>query len=573
MADQRRGRSHVRARTVRRAARRAELKQADRAEQQGRRVPPTIAGFETALRDRGYDGVAEALISRHNQRMQRVAAVSDVTQRITLPLLTSYVPLSFAAEQLGADPGRPPMFSRPTWPDHLSWGLDSVAAPVRLLLALQPIGATIIARTQLERWSSNLESTSEISQEPGEDTAAWFSRLWSQPAARPLDGVATPVGDLFADLSELLHGRGPLMALVWLDVADIDSGPSAEHAQLLETIGDVLTVGLSQLRECLTTAALERGWDALADITDRVRLVSPADGLLRDPPAFVWPMIPQLFQEPAAEGTLGAAASGYRRVVSALRADRQPDQPTEAWPVLGLGYQRFRALLEAQAAFDHERRLRGEQFDQTGVDELATEAVLAGEMAAMLAIWLRTDPHRACVADALAVCASGLRSSQWLWLEDDDRAMGCLRCVIEQLARARTWRTKPDRAAKIEGNTKSTPRDWVQAAGWRRLSLLHRALSEFAHGSTRANWSVARDALVALQTDADTAAAKYTGRTHALTASIFMLSAECAAWVDSFGSLPGDAYRKVIRVDAAQADRAVEALMARAWEKRATPVR
>jgi hypothetical protein len=363
------------------------------------------------------------------------------------------------------------------------------------------------------------------------------------------------------------------MALVWLDVADIAGGLSAEQAQLLDTIGDALTVSLSQLRACLTTAALERGWDALADITDRVRLVSPADGLLRDLPAFVWPMGPQLFQAPAVEGTLGAAASGYRRVVSALRAARQPNEPVAVWPVLGLGYQRFRALLEAQMAFDHERRQFSERFDEAGVEKLVTEAVLAGEMAAMLAIWLRPDSHRACAADALAVCASGLRSSQWLWLEDDDRAMGCLRCVIEQLARARTWRTRPDRAAKIEANTKSTPRDWVEAAGWRRLSLLHRALSEFAHGSTRANWRVARDALVALQTDADTEAAKYSGRTHALTASIFMLSAECAAWVDSFGSHLGDAYRKVIRVDAAQADRAVEAFMARAWEKRATPVR
>lgn len=563
----------MRARTVRRAAQRSELKRGARAERRGRRVPPTVAGFEAALRDRGCDGVAEALISRHNQRMQRVAAVSDTTQRIALPLLTSYVPLNFAAEQLGAAPGRPPMSRGSTWPDHLSWGLDSVAAAVRLILALQPIGAGIIARTQLERWSSNLDANSEISQQPGEDTAAWLSRLWSQPGVRPVEGVTTPIGDLFADLSELLHGRGPLMPLVWLDVADIASGLSAEHARQLDSVGDALVVSLSQLRLCLTTAAAERGWAGLADITKRVRLLSPANGWLHDLPPFVWPLVPQFFQAPAVESTLSIAASGYRRVVSAIRAGQEPEEPTEVWPVLALGHQRFRALTAAQMAFDQERRRLGVEFDETGIDELATEAVLAGEMAAMLAIWLRHDLHHACVADALAVCASGLRSAQWLWLEDDDRAMGCLRCVIEQLARARTWRTKPDRAAKIEHNPKSTPRDWVEAAGWRKLSLLHRALSEFAHGSTRANWNVARDALVALQPDADAVDAKYTGRTHALTASIFMVSAECADWVDSIGSQLGDAYRQVIRVDAAQADRAVQALMTRAWEKRTTPVR
>jgi hypothetical protein len=48
------------------------------------------------------------------------------------------------------------------------------------------------------------------------------------------------------------------------------------------------------------------------------------------------------------------------------------------------------------------------------------------------------------------------------------------------------------------------------------------------------------------------------------------VSAECADWVDSIGSHLGDAYRQVTRVDATQADRAVEALMNRAWEKRDT---
>lgn len=63
------------------------------------------------------------------------------------------------------------------------------------------------------------------------------------------------------------------------------------------------------------------------------------------------------------------------------------------------------------------------------------------------------------------------------------------------------------------------------------------------------------------------------GRTHALTAMIFILSVECAAWADTFGSHLGDAYRPVIRVDEAHADKAIEAFMNRAWEKRQTSVR
>jgi hypothetical protein len=209
------------------------------------------------------------------------------------------------------------------------------------------------------------------------------------------------------------------------------------------------------------------------------------------------------------------------------------------------------------------------------VESAATEAVLAGEMAAVLARWLRQDPGTRLPADAFAVCASGLRSAQWLWLEDDDRAMGCLRTVIEQIARARTWRLRPDRARKIEVNPNSTPRDWIEGAGWKRLNLLNRALGEFAHGSAKVNWTMARNALVEIQ-DAETLDeeyAQYTGRTHALSAMIFLLAVECAAWTDTFGNHLGDAYRRVIRVDDARADQAIEALLNRAWEKRQTPLR
>ncbi|MFI7529711.1 hypothetical protein [Nocardia salmonicida] len=59
-------RRRPRPRTERRAAERAALKIGVRAERRGRSVSPTVAGFEGALADRGYDGVAEALISRHN---------------------------------------------------------------------------------------------------------------------------------------------------------------------------------------------------------------------------------------------------------------------------------------------------------------------------------------------------------------------------------------------------------------------------------------------------------------------------------------------------------------------------
>jgi hypothetical protein len=569
VVSQGRSRQRVRPRT----ARRAMMKIANRAEQRGRRVSATVAGFEAALLERGHRGVAEALISRHNQRIERVINASHMMQCIGLPLLAGHLPLGLAAEELGADSARPPFYEGPSWPDHLAWGLDSIAAAVRLMMSLHPVGASIVARTQLERWSSNLEFNSGITQQPGEPTTAWLNRLWSGPRVRPPDGVTTPVGDLFADISELLHGRGPLMPLVWLDIADVTDTPSTEHVRLLETISDALVVSLSHLRNGLASAAEAKGWHARAQAIDMIRLVSPARGLLPDLRAFLLPLVPHVFQQSGVQDCLGAMASGHRRVVSALRAGQRPDEPLQLWPVLAFGAQRFRARTLAELAHNWERELLGDRFKAHGIENLAAEAVLAGEMAAMLAVWLRHDPAQRSVADAFAVCASGLRSAQWLWLEDDSRGMGCLRCVIEQVARARTWRLKPDRAAKIEASPKSTPRDWIEGAGWRRLNLFNRVLGEFAHRSTKTNLNAARDALVALQRDPEADEAKYRGRTHALTAMIFIVAVECAAWVDRSSGQLGEAYRKVTRVDDAQADRAIEMFLNRAWEKRGTPLR
>ncbi|CCH89126.1 protein of unknown function [Modestobacter italicus] len=570
MSTGRATRRSTRPRTARRAAARAARKGADRAERRGRQVPPTVDGFSAALADRGYDGVAEALISRHNQRMQRLHEAAEVLQQCAFPALSGYLPMQLVAQELGAHPGRWPSHSGGTWPDHLAWGLDSVAAAVRLMLAIQPVGAAVLSRTQLERWSSNLRFNSALAQIQGEDTAAWLTRLWTSPGVS-LIPRSSSVGALFADLSEVLHGRGPLMPLVWLDVADVTALPTGDQLRLMDTLTDAQLVSLTQLRNCLATAAEEKDWPVLAETAAAIRLIEPAHSWTPDVAATVVPLIPSHFA--GLEGQLGALATGHAKSMHALRHGQDPEYPSETWPLFAFGQQRFRALITARRAFEHERELLGERFGEHGIEELGTEAVLSGEMAAMLAVWLRERNTAPLAADAFAVCASALRSAHWLWLEDDDRAMGCLRCVIEQLARARTWRVKPERATRIEATQNATPRDWIEGSGWRRLGLMNRALGEFAHGSTSADWSLARDALVALQSDPQDELARFTGRSHALSALIFMVSVECSAWVDQFSTELGEAYRKVIRINDDQANRAIEALMNRAWNARATPLR
>ena len=163
-----------RLRAQRRAAERELLRMGRQAETRGRQVPTTIEGFKAAVRERGYDGLAEAVISRHNRRLVRIERTSLLVQDVCLPHLAAVPIFDAVVRELGGTPGRGPVYSGPKWIDHLAWGLDSVVAIVRLLLCLQPIGAAVLARTQLERWSSNIEFNTEIHQDAGESTGAWL---------------------------------------------------------------------------------------------------------------------------------------------------------------------------------------------------------------------------------------------------------------------------------------------------------------------------------------------------------------------------------------------------------------
>ena len=135
-------------------------------------------------------------------------------------------------------------------------------------------------------------------------------------------------------------------------------------------------------------------------------------------------------------------------------------------------------------------------------------------------------------ADALRTAAAALQSAWWLWLGDTDDAMPCVRGVLEQACRARAHRVKPARAARVEDmGAAAGPARWLEAAGWRRLAALGRALGEFAHVSFRARWTGARDALAALQASG-TPQPDSTARGHALDVSAHLLAHEVAARLD-----------------------------------------
>jgi hypothetical protein len=158
---------------------------------------------------------------------------------------------------------------------------------------------------------------------------------------------------------------------------------------------------------------------------------------------------------------------------------------------------RARSAETALLSLGREAELRGQPLNTLQLPEL--QFVLTAEVLSLVAVW----NSRPSVASAASVASSALRSSYWLWLEDDDRAMGILRVVLEATARLRTWTRTPTRAEKIETRVRATPRDWLKAAGWERLHSLNLALGELAHTRANSRWGGARDLLVHLQPTGD----------------------------------------------------------------------
>ena len=140
-----------------------------------------------------------------------------------------------------------------------------------------------------------------------------------------------------------------------------------------------------------------------------------------------------------------------------------------------------------------------EKLDLRGFNSRQFRLIIVSELLGLVANWETRD----CPAASAAVASSGLRSAFWLWLEDDNRAMGILRNVVEALARLRTYTRNPRRAEKVEARPYVSPRTWLSEAGWRRLQALNMALSELAHTRPTPHWSAAWVLLVALQPEAE----------------------------------------------------------------------
>jgi hypothetical protein len=172
---------------------------------------------------------------------------------------------------------------------------------------------------------------------------------------------------------------------------------------------------------------------------------------------------------------------------------------------------RFNATQFALQGLRSEARKFGDDFDITTVGKPGSFYVLVSELAALSSLWCDGT-----ISAALKLISSSLRSAYWLWLEDDDRAMATLRCSLEQAARITATLKNPHRAGRME-LARTLPSRWLEAAGWKRLSALNDALSEYAHAQRKIDPIGPRLLLAALQIGAeDDPDALMTARRHAL---------------------------------------------------------
>jgi hypothetical protein len=121
--------------------------------------------------------------------------------------------------------------------------------------------------------------------------------------------------------------------------------------------------------------------------------------------------------------------------------------------------------------------------------------------------------------------------------------MAALRVVLEQLARLRVWRLKPDKAEKLEQNANVTR--WIEKAGWRRLSPLNRALGEMSHSHGRVKWGAAFELLVLLNANATPEEAPFTARRHALEVVTRLASKELREYASLLDSSVGHAFDNI----------------------------
>lgn len=550
---------------------------AERADARGRRVGGTVTDYER-LAGRGPKLVAEALVARHNIRMTNLMQLPPGYRVGAIESLAPIGLLDAAQRSLGIPLVRVPVLQTGTWPRDLAWGVDSVVAAVRLLLAGQVVGAATIARQQLERWTLVLAQVARLARDPGESFTSFVARSWTEFLSLSPDSISglsalteLPQAPELEEIPAVEEPEFPHSHLVLSDGSEVC--PSLVYSVLSEIMharecGDVTTW---ESKDLLDPRRLPEAWFVpIGAVSDAISLsliqigMMTAAGVARAGDhdraaqlAAFWRW-PHRFSSRDPDSDARELWSAPSELVPADRWRPSPQDPVTPnlvalmplTPIEGLKPEHVAYLDRQHWTYANLRdgfRPAGRLYRD---DELATLIFDAHRFsAAQLAVaGLREEAEKfgdsfdarsvtrrgsfyilvselaalastwcdGTVSAALKLVSSSLRSAYWLWLEDDDRAMATLRCTLEQAARIAATLKNPRRAGRME-NRPTLPSRWLEAAGWKRLKVLNDALGEYSHAQKKVDPVGPRLLLHALQVDADeNPDAVFTARRHAL---------------------------------------------------------
>jgi hypothetical protein len=498
-----------------------------KAQRRARNVPPTVDAYERIAAS-GPTRLVETLIGRHSSRIDSLDAVAQLSMGHCCGPLVSVCQLDAIFIRQGHRLGQHSPPHESPWPTHLSWSVESTIAALRLMLAGQNIGAAIILRQQLGRWTLLLARAGPVVQGRREPIESFVARAWTQRAMDMLgrytfdvaladrfddlddhprttgaidtdhehvhiDGRTLCPAHVYHTLCELIDGQHAAQRVGVEVVHDLDAEPSATVTNSpTQVLLDALALCMIQMRlAAVTTYVLTRDRNATrktalaSPLLERRPIQHPSEmplPLSKPAPTRLSPALVSLVdREFAAFDALAELGPLYTEYHTAL-ADIDTAQRFTPRQLAELTFaaHRFSRLLVASNARAKDCEIADQRVKIHQHLIPASPHILTAEFAALCALWNQSRPQ---IAAAAAQISATLLAGYWLWIEEDDRAMGILRCTLHQAARLRTWHLHPDAAQALQSISSTTPRRWITLAGWSKFRSLDRALFEFAHAN------------------------------------------------------------------------------------------
>ncbi|WP_155771566.1 hypothetical protein [Mycobacterium asiaticum] len=403
------------------------------------------------------------------------------------------------------------------WVSTMRWGLDHFVFLTYLVRGGRFVAAALTARMFLERWSLNVAHHHGVEPRDGESDADFITRAW---AVYPELSSAHDMGRYWRLLSEYLHGR-----------AALEEAIAADSISLGEFIATVGRVTLTQVLGAIRVHAEAHGLTALAATLHKYSAVPLTHDSWSEDPLLVNSLHQMDFGFTMSEvaTALSEEASKYRNLVG----DRAAGPMLRDTLSIGLGRLAFverrgRAIDVARDNFRHEANLFGADFDPGSLNARLFRYIGIGELARLMAFATPSNNERR----ALLSAADALESAWFVWLEDSDLSLACVRVLLEQTSRARAHRLKSSRAQALEKlPVSAAPSRWLELAGFRRLAAYNRALGQFAHIQQNLRLAGARTLLEKVQA-APGEYPEFTARGDALNEAAYLLAHELSTRLD-----------------------------------------